>query len=900
MTWFHAARARLRLLHRRAAESRIDEEIRFHIEMETERLVREQKLDRAEARRRALVTFGGVQQHRETLRGGRGTAWLGGMSLDLKLGARMLVKYPGLSIVGGLAMAFGIWFGAVTFEMLGLVTTTRLPLPDGDRIVQIDSWDVKANEAEEQALHDFQLWRSTLRSVTDLGAYRDLSTNVIGADSSAHPAVAAEISASAFRIAPDRPLHGRVLTASDERAGAPPVAVIGYELWRDRFGGDPTVVGRSVRIGSGYATVVGVMPEGFAFPVSHELWMPFRTDGADVAPRSGPSITVFGKLAPGVTFETAQAELTSIGRRLATALPATHAQLQPRVRPYGAPDTPGPDEVGMMVVIYSVVIVLLVVVCSTVALLLFARAASRETEIQVRSALGATRGRLVTQLFAEALVLGGVAVVVALAAAQLALGNWGRPYLEMNYGRLPFWYEFDVSPTTVLVACGLAVLGAAIAGIIPARKITRNLGAHLRVGTAGGGVKFGGVWTAVIVVQVALTVALPAVVLLLQSEVERVESYDMGFAADQYLGVSVAMDDSIGQASADTTRARARFTALLESFRRRLESEPGVVGVTFVDVLPSEWHSIRRVQLASLGEKDTRFVATAAIDPSYFDVLRQPPRAGRGFTAADLGPESRVVVVDQAFVDSVMKGRNPIGQLVRIGTRTQFDSAAAQIPLYEVVGLVKELGLSPVAMPQRWPGLYFPVVPGSRGALQMIVHARGDPLSIGPRLRELATTVDPTLRVGTMERMDRLASPLIWFNRLWMRMTMGLTAIALLLSLAGIYAVLSYTVARRTREIGVRVALGASSRRIMTSIFRRPLTQVTIGVVAGTILVGIAAVGIQNTTQFQGIRPPGLTVGEVLLLVAHATVMLAVCLLACIVPTWRALRVQPTEALRTE
>src|SRR5688500_15157215 len=897
MTWFHAAKARLRLLSRRAAESRIDNEIRFHIEMETARRVREQKLDRDEARRRALVTFGGVQQHTEALREGRGTSWFNGMSLDLKLGFRMLAKYPGLTIVGGLAMAFGIWFGAVTFEMFGIVTTTKLPLPDADRIAEIEIEDVKANKPEWKALYDFQLWRSSLRSVTDLGAYRNLSANVVGADSAAQPAVAAEISASAFRITQERPLHGRVLTEADERAGAPPVAVVGYELWRDRLGADPNIIGRSVRIGSEHATVVGVMPEGFGFPVAHELWLPFRTSEAGIAPRTGPTIVVFGKLAPGATFETAQAELTSFGRRLAAESPATHAQLEPRIKGYGQPGAPGSDELVMTIVIYTFIIALLVVACSTVALLLFARAASRETEILVRSALGATRGRLVTQRFAEALVLGGLAVVVALAAAQLALSNWGRPYLEANYPQLPFWYEFNLSPMTVLVACGLAVLGAAIAGIIPARKITRGLGTQLRVGTAGGGgVRFGGVWTAVIVVQVALTVALPAVVLLLQSETKRVESYDMGFAEDQYLGVNVAVDDT----SEATDATRARFTALLETFRRRLEAEPGVVGVTFVDVLPSEWHEMRRVELTSLGEKGTHIVATASIDPSYFHVLTQPPKTGRAFSAADLGPDSRVVVVDDAFVDTVLKGRNPIGQRIRIGTRSQFDSAATDIPLYEVVGLVKELGLSPAAMPQRWPGLYFPAAPGSQGALQMIVHARGDPLAIAPRVRELATAVDPTLRIGKLQRLDRAMDDQLWFNRLWIRMTMGLTSIALLLSLAGIYSVLSYTVARRTREIGVRVALGASARRVITSIFRHPITQVTGGVIAGTVLIILAAKVASNTTQFEGTGVGVLTAGDYALLVGYAILMLAVCALACIVPTWRALRVQPTEALRAE
>jgi putative ABC transport system permease protein len=905
MSWFHAARARLRLLPRPAAESRIDDELRFHIEMETQRLVREQKLDEGEARRRALATFGGVQQHRETLREGRGTAWFSGLSLDLKLGGRMLLKYPGLTIVGGLAMAFGIWFGAVMFEMLGTLQHGELPLPDGDRIVKIVTWDTRENEEESRALHDFQLWRSSVRSITDLGAYRDVSANIVGADSTAQPAVAAEITSSAFRIAPDRPTHGRVLNANDERAGAPPVVVLGYELWRERFGGDPTIIGRSVRVGSGHATVVGVMPEGYAFPISHELWMPLRADVAGVAPRAGPFISVFGKLAPNATFESAQAELTSIGRRLAAEFPATHAQLQPRVRPYTQPQPPGPDEMSMTILMYFGVVLLLVVVCSTVALLLFARAASRESEILVRSALGATRRRIVTQLFAEALVLGAVAVVVALAAAQIALTNWGRTYLEVNYGRLPFWLEFNISPMTLLVASGLALLGAAIAGIIPARKITHGLGAKLKVGTGGGGgVKFGGVWTAVIVTQVAVTVLLPAAVLLVQTEIRRIESYDVGFAAERYLGVNVGIDGPPpGAEAADSATVDAmlvRFSGLLDAFRRRLESEPGVVGVTFVDALPRDYHSSRRVELASLGEKGTRGVSIAYIDPSYFDVLQAPPKSGRAFTAADLGPQSRVVVVDQRFGDVVMRGRNPVGQRLRIGTRSQFDSAATDIPTYDVVGVVKNLGMEPVAQTGFDPGVYFPMVPGRGGALEMIVQTRGDPLAIAPRVRELATAIDPTLRIGTIQALDKFADSFLWFLRLWMRLMIGLTGVALLLSLAGIYSVLAYTVARRTREIGVRVALGSSSRRIVTSIFRRPLTQVAIGVLAGSVLLGAATVGVRNTEQFAGLEKGGLSVGDISLLFAHATLMLAVCLLACVVPTWRALRVQPTEALRAE
>ena len=902
MTWFHAARARLRLLARRAAESRIDDEIRFHIEMETERLMREQKLEHAEARRRALVTFGGAQQHRETLREGRGTAWFNGLSLDLKLGVRMLVKYPGLTIIGGLAMAFGIWFGAITFQMFDMLTSTELPLPDGDRIVRIQNWDLKTGQDEDRVLYDYQFWRS-MRSITDISAFRDASINLVSADGTTLPAVAAEITASAFRIAPERPLLGRVLAESDELAGAAPVIVLGHAVWTRRFDRDPQIVGRTVKVGNSFATVVGVMPDGYAFPVSHELWLPLRTDVAGVEPLGGAPITIFGRLAPGMTLETAQAELATIGKRLATDHPTTHAQLQPHVLPYAQFSVNSPDPMAVMGLTYFFIVVLVVVVCSTVALLLFARAASRETEILIRSALGASPRRIVTQLFVEALVLAGVAAVVGLAAAQLALTRWGEPYLVMNLGRLPFWYDFNLSPTTIANALAFAMVGAVVAGVLPARKITRGLGTRLRGVTAGGGsVSFGGVWTAVIVAQIALTVALPAVVMLIRGESRRIASYDPGFAAEEYLGVTLGVDAALGETVTPEGRAAlgTRISSSLDALHQRLEAEPGVAGVTFVDAFPGEDHDARLVEMVSLPGSPSAWVTTASVHRSYFDVLRVPMLAGRAFTSGDLSSDVRVVIVDQGFVDLVMSGRNPVGHRVRMRPSQMVDSSAAHLPWYEIVGVVKELGMASVAMPQRAAGMYLPVVPGSQGAVKMIVHGRGGLLSIAPRVRELAMAIDPSLRVEETTRLDQVASSTLWFLGLWTRIIAGLTAVALLLSLSGIYAVLSYTVARRTREIGVRVALGASARRVITSIFRRPLTQVTLGVIAGSILIAGASLGVRNTTHFSGTMPPGLTAGDIALLVGYAILMLGVCALACVVPTVRALRVQPTEALRMD
>ena len=833
---------------------------------------------------------------------GRGAPRFGGLSLDLKLGFRMIAKYPGLTVVGGLAMAFGIWFGAVTFQMFGILTSTKLPLSDGDRIVKIESVDLRTGDDEERVLYDYQLWRG-LRSVTDLGAYRDASANLVGSDGSAQPAFGAAVTAAAFRIAPARPRLGRVLEAADERPGAAAVVLLGYEVWQKRFGGDPGIVGRNVQLGGGFATVVGVMPEGYAFPVSHEFWLPLRTDVPGVQPRGGLAIKVFGRLAPAATFEAAQAEVASIGRRTAAEHPTTHAQLRPRVLPYAHSGFAAEDGAGVMALTHLFVVMLVGVVCSTVALLLFARAAARETEILVRTALGASRGRIVAQLFAEALVLAGLSAFVGLTAAQLALTRLGKPYLEINLGRLPFWYDFDLSLRTVFYALLLAVLGAVIAGVMPARKITRGLGARLRAGTAGGGgVSFGGVWTAVIVTQVALTVAFPAAVVLVRSEMNRIGSYDVGFPAREYLGVSVKIDGPPEETLTDETRrARdARFGASFDALRRRLEVEPGVAGVTFVDRLPRDYHTERRLEVVSMPGNPSAVVATASIHPSYFDVLQAPVRSGRPFNGADLSPDARVVIVDQGFADLVMRGRNPVGHRVRISAGRMLDSNAARLPWYEIVGVVKELGMAPAVQRVRSAGLYFPAVPGSHGGLNLIVRGRGAPLTLAPRVRELATSVDPSLRIEAMTRLDQVVNPLLWFLGLWMRITIGLTAVALLLSLSGIYAVLSYTVARRAREIGVRAALGASARHVITSIFRRPLTQVVVGVAAGGALIALAAIAAQHTHDFSGTRPQGLTLGDIALLIGYAIVMFGVCMLACVVPTFRALRVQPTEALRAD
>ena len=452
-------------------QAEMDEEFRLHQELRAADLVRD-GLTLAAAARQARLEFGSTERFKDEGRRSRGLRRFDDLRvswLDFKLGFRMLARYPGLTLVGGLAMAFAIWVGAATFELVTQVIRPTLPLPGGDRIVAIRNWDTEASRPESRALHDFVAWRDELKAVRELGAYRTLERNLITGDGHGEPVEVAEISASAFRLVRVAPLLGRSLIDADEQAGAPPVAVIGHDVWQARFGGDPAVVGQTVRFGSTRTTVVGVMPEGFAFPVAQSFWVPLRLNALDHARRDGPSIDIFGRLAPDATLQEAQAELTTLGKRAAADFPTTHARLVPQVMPYARSvvDVTGWQSLAVLSMNLPLAL-FLALVCGNVALLLFARAATRESEIVVRSALGASRGRIIMQLFAEALVLGGMAALVGLAAAGFGL-RWAMSIVEaefLNGDRLPFWFSDRLSPTTVLYAAALTVFGVVISNVM--------------------------------------------------------------------------------------------------------------------------------------------------------------------------------------------------------------------------------------------------------------------------------------------------------------------------------------------------------------------------------------------------------------------------------------------------
>jgi putative ABC transport system permease protein len=806
--------------------------------------------------------------------------------LDIKLGLRMLVRYPGLTLVGTVSMAVAIALGSAYFEAVNKFKNPRLPIQHADRVVSIRNWSANEFEPEARSLHDFAIWRDQLKTVDHLGAAIAFVRNVKTEDGTVEPVRGAEITASAFRLMGTAPLLGRVLTERDELPTEALAVVIGHTLWETHFASDPAVLGRTVNVGTATATIVGVMPEGFGFPETQRIWTPLRVNGSTIAPRTGPAVSVFGRLAPGATIENAQAELDVIGARMAASYPGTHEHLRPRVVAYGKPILEG-REGGffgrLLIFVNGLFLMLLTVICVNVATLVFARTATRGWEMAMRNALGASRGRIVTQLFLEALVLAGLAAVFGLLVAKLAV-RWGLIMLAGN--EMPFWVNDSLSWKTMLYTALLTLFGAAIVGVLPALRVTKlNVLESLRSeNAAGASLRFGGFWTTVIVVQVAITVAFLSLAGGGIFESNRFAERAVAIGAERYITANVGRDREDYTADSAAFNARARVS--IAELERRLSAQPGVEQVTFADRLPVMDPSTYQIELDSTTATATGIRTSGLVHVSrgFFTAFGTSVTAGRDFEPLDF-ETGRVLIVNESFTRHVFGGRNPIGQRIRIVSGDaeevlDIENIIGKEP-YEIVGMVKDFGWqSP--LPHEQAAMYRPSLPLVGRANHLAVRVR-DPETFAARLRTLAATVDPTIQLTNIQGLaDVGGATLSWTLTAvaWL-----VTFIVLLLSATGIHSLMSFTVARRTREIGIRIALGAGRRRIVTGIFSRAFLQIGAGVLAGS---GLAAlVGLESMRQ-------------VMLLLAADGIMLIVGLAACAVPLRRALRIAPTQALRGE
>jgi putative ABC transport system permease protein len=830
--------------------------------------------------------------------------------LDFKLGVRMLMRYPGLTVMGGLAIAFAICAGAATFELLTQVAGPKLPFRGGDRLVALELFDTQQGAGQKRALFDVGVWHEELTPVEELGAFQSVTRNLIVEGAAVYAVTGAVMDAAGFRVTGVDAKVGRTFTEEDQRPGAPPVVVIGHHVWQHMFGADPAILGRVVQVGTEQATVVGVMPEGFAFPVAHQLWLPLKVDLRTVQPGGGPAVSVFARLAPGVSRAAAQAQLTVIGARLSAAYPDTHEFVRPFVRPYarammGLPASVSDGLFSAAVMAGNIPLVLfLILVCGNVALLMFARAASRESELVVRSALGASRRRIVGQLFAEALVLAAVGAAIGLSVAQYAL-RWVHHVVEVELwkGPLPFWFQPELSLRTVLYALILTLVAAAVAGVVPGVKASRGLGTQLRAATRGGGHRFGGIWTVVIVSQIAVTVGFPVVAFAVAMEGRPIRNFDMGIPAHEYLTAHVTVQTEEGTPS-DPDAVRARASATFAELEEKLLADPRVLGITFAERAPGQkdsgWNQIEVDGPTALPQGESMiFVERVSVEPDFFRTLGVQPRAGRDFNPADALAGSDAVIVNQAFINDVLGGRSAIGVTFRY-LRSRQNPALDQEPgpWLRIAGVVQDLG----AMKGYSGAVVYHAVPdGSMNPAYAIVHVGGDAAGFAPLLRRVAFDVDPTLRIGDTVTLDRMVDSVMAFYRFSVIVLALASLLGVILSLGGIYAVMSFTVSRRTREIGVRVALGAPKTRVVLAVFRKPLVQVALGLLAGALLTG-ALLGLPDIAEAIGRDPAGLmpSVRELAVFAAYMAGMAAICLLGCLTPMRRALAQEPSEALRAE
>lgn len=891
-------------LDRRGIEDEMGEEFLHHIEMRAEHLMRD-GLAPEEAVRRARIEFGQVETHKEQARASRGL-WLFDRvrfsMLDVKLGVRMLRKYPGMTLVAIFALGLGIPVGLAPIHVANSLMAP-LPIEDGDRVWALRYWDVATTNSRSTTSYELARWRDELSSFTTLGAARSMAVNLGSEDGRAAPVSGAEVTASTFDILRVRPLLGRGLVAEDEIVGGPNVVLVGENLWRSRFGGDPNIAGSTVRIGGVPYTVVGVMPVEFRFPVDQALWVPLR-EVSPAEPSQGVPLWSFGRLRDGVTPDEAQAEVSAAGKRIAAEFPEANGRLLAEVVPFALLFAGIPrGGLAAMPGFYAfqlLATVLLLVACANVAMLIFARTATRFRELAVRTALGASRARIVSQMFAESLVLAVVAAGFGLILVQWGLGRV-RTEVETAGLALPYWFSLDVSREAVVWALGLAVISAAAASIAPALKITgANVQRNIqRARAPRAGIRFGGVTTALVIADIAIAVTVIGLAVGLANQLRvAVNSEEVvGIPADEYLTtrLSMPLTESRGQPDGlDPEAFATRFGVMQRELVDRLRADPSVRSVAVASALPRMDHPRRRLEIDagdSAGEYRAWDALIARVDVDYFDALGQPVLAGRSFDRADLGENRSVVIVNTTFVERVLGQSNPIGRRIRLAG----SGGDAPSSWYEIVGVVGPLGMD-LINPRRGEGVYFPAAPGEIHPMQLGVRPSGDPETFAPRLREIVNEVSPELMMSSPVVLDTVYEG-DWY--LLVAVTGGLALLVVILvalAASAIYAMTSFAVSERTREIGIRTALGATRGSIVRAISGRAMFQLGVGTLLGIPLASRAFFEIRRDA---GAASPALD-SLFLALLLGIGVTLLISLVACAPATLRALRIEPTDALRSD
>lgn len=803
---------------------------------------------------------------------------------DLASGVRMLIRYPTLSSVAVLTLGMGIGLSTTAFCVVNGGLFKGLPFPNADRIVALVSTNVAQGQPRlPMSVHDLAVQISRQGSFEAIGAYAMSAFNLSLEEGRPERYQGARLTLGAFRALGVQPVLGRGFQEGDDQPGADDVVLIGHDLWRDRYGSAPGVVGQSLRANGRPLTIVGVMPESFAFPFRHSLWVPLRVDPLATKRGEGPQYQVVALLKPGVSVASAASQAATVAAQLEHEFPETNRGLGATVIRY-TELAMGPEIYALLYTMLGAAIGVLLIACVNVSNLLVARESLRRREVAVRMALGAARGRIIRQHLTEVMVLalGGAALGIGLSLLGM---RWFTQALSASPP--PFWITFELDYRIMLFVLGMIVLASLFAGGGPALQASRvDAGSALkddsRSSTSG---RLGRFSSALVVVELAVSCGLLIAAGLMIKSVVQLQNLPMPFAIDNVLTARVDLPREDYPDSA----ASIRF---FEELLPRLRAVPGVESATLSDGLPAAGNGAIPVQIEGktyAHESDSPLAREGIVTPGYFETFQSRVLNGREFTVHDNAAGQPVAIVNESFARVHFPGMDPIGrQMKRI-------RPGGQEPWMTIVGVVPDLIMEGIGNNGASPvGYYIPIAQSDvANGVRIAVRTSGAASAVTPLIREVVASIDPGLAIYEVSPMRQVIDRQTWFYNTFGTFFTAFGVCALLLAAAGLYGVMSFAVSQRTREMGVRSALGAQGSQLIGLVMRRSVVQLAIGVVLGLALAVFAAGALQPVLYH--VDPRDASVFAVVIVT-----LVLVSLAASLLPARRVARIDPVRALAAD
>lgn len=809
---------------------------------------------------------------------------------DIRYGFRMLVKRPGLSAIAIIALALGIGLTTTMFGIVYGALLKGLPFEKSQDLVALFR-NRPAQDVQFMAvsIHDFNDWREQQTSFEDIAGYYAETVNVAGNEGKPIRYLGAYVSAHLFDILRVEPVLGRSFRPEEDHPSTPPVMLLSYRAWQDRYQGDPGVVGRAIRANSEMTTVIGVMPEKFGFPQQMDAWLPLRIDPLEFVRGGGPALegTQFqavGRLRDGVSLDAAQAEMSGIAGRLASEYPETNEGIGVTSMRY-IDFFIGPEGSAMMYTMLGAVFGVLLIACANVANLLLARTVVRTKEVAIRTALGASSFRTVSQMLAETLALALAGGVAGLGIAKLGV-DWFNASLANQ--ELPFWLVASLEPPVVAFVMGLALLSTVLSGIWPAWRASRTdireiLGDEARGSSS---LRLGRASKGLVIAEIALSCGLLVAAGLMIKTVVQVSSFDYGFNTDN------VFTSRIGLFEADYPDRTAQWQ-FYEELLRNLEDKRGIRTVALTSDLPARGAMMLPLSLEGVAyptDQDHPLARRVVITPTYFDVIDAKPLEGRVFTRGDTENTQPVAIVNARFVEVNLPDEEPIGKRIKI-SRLGDDEA----PWRTIVGVVPDLHLGGAIgqFDPRNEGVYIPLSQNVINFMSLVMRTEENPMTFTSTVQDEINAIDATLPIYWVRSLREQYDLDTWFYRAFGGLFIAFGFAALALATIGLYGVMSFAASNRTREIGVRMALGAGANNVMLLILKLGATQIAIGLAIGLVMALALSRGI--AMMLFNVEPwdPTILVTVVLTLAATG-------LVASLIPALRATRVDPVDALSYE